>query len=79
MPRAVALTEDTAVETVQRIHSPRYQVADLTRFFCGPRDCYPVVGGVLVYHDLLGHMTEAYARTLGPFLTRRVRFLMASW
>jgi hypothetical protein len=79
VPRPLALAQDTAVETVKQIHSPRYQVADMTDFFCDPRDCYPVVGGVLVYRDLLGHMTEAYARTLGPFLLRRVRFLRASW
>lgn len=79
VPRAFALPPDTAVQTVEQIHSPRYQVADMTRFFCDPRDCFPVVGGVLVYRDLLGHMTEAYARTLGPFLLRRVRFLMESW
>jgi hypothetical protein len=79
VPRALALPPDTAVQTVEQIHSPRYPVADMTRFFCDPRDCFPVVGGVLVYRDLLGHMTEAYARTLGPFLLRRVRFLMESW
>jgi hypothetical protein len=79
VPRALALPQDTAVETVRQIGSPRYQIADLTHFFCDPSDCFPVVGGVLVYRDLVGHMTEAYARTLAPFLLRRVRFLMASW
>ena len=79
MPRAIALAPDTAVQTVRQIGSRRYDVADLTDFFCDPRDCYPVVGGVVVFRDLLGHMTEAYSRTLGPFLLRRVRFLMTTW
>ncbi len=79
VPRALALAPDTAVGTVTQIHSPRYQVADMTDFFCDRSDCFPVVGGVLVYRDRLGHMTEAYSRTLGPLLLRRVRFLMASW
>ncbi|MEA2155909.1 MAG: hypothetical protein QOE11_2049 [Solirubrobacteraceae bacterium] len=78
-PRAVALPRDGAVETVEQIGSSRYQVADLTQFFCGPADCYPVVGGVLVYRDLVGHLTEAFSRTLAPYLLRRVRFLMTSW
>lgn len=77
--RRLALRQDAAVAAVRRIHSLRYQVADMTDFFCDPRSCYPVVGGVLVYRDLLGHITEAYARTLAPFLLRRVRFLMGSW
>ena len=79
IPRALALPQDTAVATVQQIGSRRYQVADLTDQFCDPLSCFPVVGGVLVYRDLLGHMTNAYSRTLAPFLLRRVRFLMASW
>ena len=44
---------------------------DLTPFFCDGRDCYPVVGGVLVYHDQ-NHMTPLFAKTLGPYLRRAV-------
>jgi hypothetical protein len=44
-------------------------VVDLTHFFCGPRRCFPVVGGVLVFKDA-SHITSVFARTLGPFLLR---------
>jgi hypothetical protein len=42
---------------------------DLTRQFCGPRRCFPVIGGALVHKDT-DHLTQAFARTLGPFLHR---------
>jgi hypothetical protein len=51
--------------------SPRTTAVDLTRFFCDRATCYPVVGGVLVYHDQ-NHMTPLFARTLGPYLERAV-------
>ena len=45
------------------------QTIDLTRQFCGPRRCYPVIGGALVHKDT-DHLTQVFARTLGPFLDR---------
>ena len=77
--RSVALRDDTAVAAVLALHSKRYQYIDLTEFFCSPRNCYPVIGGVLVNRDIFGHITVSYARTLGPYLFRKVRKLMASW
>jgi hypothetical protein len=50
----------------------------MTRWFCDAQYCYPVIGGVLVHRDR-NHMTIDYARTLGPFLLRAVRRLMAGW
>ena len=47
------------------------RVIDLTRYFCGRRRCLPVVGGVLVHKDV-DHLTQQFARTLGPFLLRRI-------
>jgi hypothetical protein len=64
---------------VRQLHSRRYQYVDLTEFFCSPRNCYPVIGGLLVNRDIFGHITVSYARTLGPYLFREVRKLMASW
>jgi hypothetical protein len=42
---------------------------DLTRHFCDPRRCLPVVGGVLVYRDD-NHLTTLFAETLAPYLQR---------
>nr|WP_270006366.1 SGNH hydrolase domain-containing protein [Solirubrobacter deserti] len=42
---------------------------DLTRQFCDSRRCYPVIGGALVHKDT-DHLTQVFARTLGPFLDR---------
>jgi SGNH domain (fused to AT3 domains) len=79
-PRAAAFAdrEDTAVAAVQAIGSKRFGAIDLTDFFCNRRECYPVIGGVLVHRDI-DHITPLFAQTLGPFLLRRLRYLMASW
>jgi hypothetical protein len=77
--RSVAVRDDTAVAAAKALRSRRYQSVDLTSFFCGRRDCYPVIGGVLVYRDVFGHINVSYARTLAPYLLRKVRALMASW
>jgi hypothetical protein len=72
------LDRDAAVVAAQRLHSGRVQSVDLTRYFCAPHRCFPVVGGILAYRDS-HHLTPAFVRTLGPYLDRRVRRLMASW
>jgi hypothetical protein len=77
--RAFAIRWDTAVTAAAALHSRRYQSVDLTSYFCDRKDCYPVIGGVLVYRDPYGHITETYAKSLGPFLLRKVRRLMARW
>jgi hypothetical protein len=76
--RAEALVEDPAVAAVQAIGSRRFGFVDLSDFFCGATDCYPVIGGVLVHRDR-DHMTVLYSQTLGPYLLRRVQTLMRSW
>jgi hypothetical protein len=79
-PRSVAFAgrEDAAVAAVRAIGSKRFRYVDLTDYFCNRRECHPVIGGVLVHRDI-DHITPLYAQTLGPFLLRKVRFLMASW
>ena len=71
-PRAAALRPDPAVTTARGAHSTRYRVIDLSSLFCTPRDCYPVIGGVQVYADIAGHITQAYMKTVGPYLLRRM-------
>ncbi|MEY2442127.1 MAG: hypothetical protein QOJ46_1553 [bacterium] len=77
--RAEAVRWDSAVSAADNLHAKRYRFVDLTSFFCGRRSCYPVVGGVRVYDDVLGHFTTAFSRTLGPYLLREVRRLIATW
>ena len=76
--RAYAIRQDTAVTAARALRARRYRVVDLTDFFCDARACFPVIGGVRVYADTLGHLTETYSRTLGPYLLRAVRRLMRS-
>jgi hypothetical protein len=76
--RRAVLPRDPAIAAVLRAPAKRVQSIDMTRYFCGPLSCFPVIGGVLVHRDL-NHMTIDYARTLGPYLLRAVRRLSASW
>ena len=46
-------------------------VVNMNSLICGPRQCQPVVGNVLVYFDY-HHMTGAYGQTLAPFLLPRL-------
>jgi hypothetical protein len=66
----VALRRDPAVAAARRLRG-RAHVVDLTRFFCDRRECFPVVGGVLVHRDP-DHLTRLFAQTLGPYLQRRL-------
>jgi peptidoglycan/LPS O-acetylase OafA/YrhL len=69
VPRAGALAPDPAAAAARRIHDRRVRLLDFTRFFCDARLCYPVIGGVLVYKDM-HHLTKAFSRTLGPYLSK---------
>lgn len=73
-PRDSAVYPDPAAAAAHA-DAPRASVIDLTDFFCGRRDCPPVIGGVLVYKDP-SHMSNLFSTTLGPFLLSRVRQLL---
>jgi hypothetical protein len=76
--RVAALDRDPAIAAAARARPPRIRTVDLTRFFCGPERCYPVIGGALVNKDPT-HITATYGATLGPYLLRSVDHLMTSW
>lgn len=78
MPRSQALQEDVATAAVKQLPSRRFATIDMTQYFCDAQRCFPVVGGALVYRDALGHMTVAYAKSLGPYLLRRVQIVERS-
>ena len=75
-PRASSLPPDAAVAAARALRSPRYRSIDLSGFFCDRASCFSVVGGARVFDDTLGHITETYSRSLGPFLLREVRRIM---
>jgi hypothetical protein len=70
-PLLLALAPDPAVAAVRQEDSVRFQSVDLTGFFCDRANCFPVVGGVLVYLDQ-NHLTPLFVSTLAPYLRRAV-------
>jgi peptidoglycan/LPS O-acetylase OafA/YrhL len=71
LPRRDALIPDPAAVAATRRGVSRARLVDLTRFICGRTQCFPVVGGALVYKDQ-HHLTSVFATTLGPYLLRAV-------
>ena len=75
LARSEALRADPAFTAASNLPPTRYGAVDLTPFFCGPRRCYPVVGGVFTHRDK-DHITLEFARSLGPYLLRGVRGIL---
>ncbi|MEJ7797122.1 MAG: SGNH hydrolase domain-containing protein [Solirubrobacteraceae bacterium] len=73
-PRKSALSRDPAVSAAHRLRARRFRTVDMTSFFCSRRQCFPVVGGALVYKDVT-HLTDVFASSLGPYLLRKLRAL----
>jgi hypothetical protein len=72
VPRSKALHKDPAAIAARRMRSTRIHAIDLTDFFCDAMQCFPVIGGVLVFKDS-NHVTRKYASTLAPYVLRAVR------
>ena len=68
IPRYRALVTDATAVAAQQLGRT---VIDLTPFFCSSKQCFPVVGGVLVHKDQ-DHLTQNFSRTLGPYIGRAV-------
>jgi hypothetical protein len=69
--RGEGLARDPQTTAARRFKGRPIEVVDMTPFMCDQRWCYPVVGGVLVFKDQ-NHLTEVFARTLGPYLAREI-------
>jgi hypothetical protein len=67
LPKDEVLPPDPGVAAAQQLGAPRFEVIDLTDFFCDVDRCYPVIGGALVYKDI-SHMTTVFGTSLGPYL-----------
>jgi peptidoglycan/LPS O-acetylase OafA/YrhL len=77
VPRRVAMERDPEATAAAQAHSARVRSVDLNSIFCDRQWCYPVIGGALVHKDE-HHLTVPWATSLGPYLLRDVRRLMAS-
>lgn len=61
------LPQDPLIAATHAVASRAVRVADLSRFMCGEKRCYSVIGGVLVYFDPL-HISATFSESLAPFL-----------
>jgi hypothetical protein len=77
-PRRGALDPDAAVVAARQFSPSFVRSIDMTSFFCGPRLCYPVIGGALAYRDA-HHLTATFMATMAPYLLRRVDQILAAW
>lgn len=74
LDRRAVLKPDPAAIAVRRRRPPRVKLIDMSGFICSSRKCLPVVGGALVHKDL-DHLTQTFASTLGPLMSRKVASL----
>lgn len=56
---------------IEASRMPLVELLDLTEFFCEGGNCPVVIGNVLVYRDG-DHITGSYARTLAPYIGKRM-------
>lgn len=69
VPKSKVLIPDPAEVAAKRTDDERVHLIDMTKWFCGSKRCYPVIGGALTHKDT-SHQTQVFNRTLGPFLKR---------
>ncbi|MBD2764403.1 acyltransferase [Kocuria sp. cx-455] len=55
---------------------PHFESMDMTDMICPEQQCPPTIGNVYVYFDD-DHLSELYAKTLGPEFTRRAETALA--
>jgi peptidoglycan/LPS O-acetylase OafA/YrhL len=71
VPVALAIVADPPSSYAARALGGQVTVVNLDSLICGPQDCDPVVGNVLVYFDS-HHLTSAYVQTMAPFVRQRL-------
>jgi hypothetical protein len=77
LPRSQALLPEPFAGAARKLRIARYRVVRLTHFFCGPRRCFPVIGGARVYKDG-HHLSRVFSASLGPYLARRLRAILVA-
>ncbi|MFD6448780.1 acyltransferase family protein [Promicromonospora sp. NPDC060204] len=77
-PRAEATGPfDPQRGAVKQLGRSDVTLLDLTDVYCDTRECFPVVGGVTVYRDD-NHLSDTFARTLGPYVANAIAPLLRS-
>jgi len=71
VPRDQAVTPDLPTVYATRAAAGKVPLIDMDSLICGPANCPPVVGNVLVYQDN-HHLTSTYALTTAPYLEKRL-------
>ncbi len=71
VPASAALTKQTPENVAAEQVNGAVPIVDLNDFLCNATACPPVIGNVLVYRDD-HHVTSTYAKSLTPFLARRL-------
>lgn len=56
---------------------PGTTVIDLTKYYCTEDRCPSVIGDVIVYRDINGHLTRTFSSTLAPALSDALRGALA--
>jgi hypothetical protein len=67
VPRSKAIRADTPITEAAKLMHGKVAVVDANSLICGPQECTPVVGNVLVYSDR-HHLTWYYSKSTAPFL-----------
>jgi peptidoglycan/LPS O-acetylase OafA/YrhL len=67
VPRSKAIRADTPITDAAKLMHGKVAVVDANSLICGPQECTPVVGNVLVYSDR-HHLTWYYSKSTAPFL-----------
>lgn len=70
---AKALGFDPQVKSAEAV--PEVRLIDFDQIFCNVAICPPVIGHVVVYRDD-NHITDTFARTLGPYLEVEIKKLL---
>jgi peptidoglycan/LPS O-acetylase OafA/YrhL len=72
VPASTAIWPGPATSFAAKAMKGTVPVVDMNDLICGPRECQPVVGNVLVFMDQ-HHLTPQYSQSLAPFLWQRLR------
>ena len=76
--RDVVLKPDPLFDAAVSASSPLVSTVDFTEALCNDTKCWNMVGGVVVYFDNGGHLTNTFAKTLKPYLEQVVGQAMAA-
>jgi peptidoglycan/LPS O-acetylase OafA/YrhL len=71
LPAAKAILPDPPTVIASRDTGGKVKVVDMNNFICGPQECEPIIGNVLVYLDGR-HLTATYGQTLTKYLEPRL-------